>query len=141
MDKLKVLFVCIHNSARSQMAEAFLNKMGEGKFVAESAGIEPGVLNPLAVESMSQAGIDISQNKTKSVFDLAENNNSYDYVITVCEKEAADRCPVFPGAARKIQWSFNDPSKLTGSDEKKLLKIAEIRDEIKAEVEKFLKSL
>jgi len=141
MDKIKVLFVCIHNSARSQMAEAFLNKFGEGKFIAESAGIEPGVLNPLVIESMSQAGIDISKNKTKSVFELAENNNSYDYVITVCEKEAADKCPVFPGAGKKIQWSFSDPSKLTGSKEEKLSKIAVIRDEIKEEVQKFIKSL
>lgn len=141
MHKIKVLFVCIHNSARSQMAEAFLNNLAGDKFEAQSAGIEPGVLNPLVIESMSESGIDISQNKTKSVFDLAADNNSYDYVITVCEKEAADKCPVFPGAGEKIQWSFADPSKLTGSKEEKLLKIAEIRDEIKAEVEKFIKSL
>jgi len=141
MNKIKVLFVCIHNSARSQMAEAFLNKFGNEKFIAESAGIEPGVLNPLVVESLQQIGIDISNNKTKSVFDLAVNGNAYDYVITVCEKEAADKCPVFPGAGKKIQWSFNDPSKLTGSKEEKLSKIAVIRDEIKSEVEKFIKSL
>jgi arsenate reductase len=102
MNKIKVLFVCIHNSARSQMAEAFLNKFGNEKFIAESAGIEPGVLNPLVIESMGQTGVDISKNKTKSVFDLAANNNSYDYVITVCEKEAADKCPVFPGAGKKF---------------------------------------
>lgn len=141
MDKIKVLFVCIHNSARSQMAEAFLNNFGNGKFVAESAGIEPGILNPLVIESMAQTGIDISKNKTKSVFDLAEENNSYDYVITVCEKEAADKCPVFPGNGKRIQWSFKDPSKLTGSIEEKLSKVAEIRDEIKSEVEKFINSL
>lgn len=141
MDKIKVLFVCIHNSARSQMAEAFLNNIAGDKISAQSAGIEPGVLNPLVIEAMSETGIDISNNKTKSVFDLAENNNSYDYVITVCEKEAAEKCPVFPGAAKRIQWSFADPSKLTGSNEEKLSKISEIRDEIKAEVEKFIKSL
>ncbi|MBN8570179.1 MAG: arsenate reductase ArsC [Ignavibacteria bacterium] len=140
MDKIKVLFVCIHNSARSQMAEAFLNNFGNGKFIAESAGIEPGVLNPLVIESMAQTGIDISKNQTKSVFDLAANNNSYDYVITVCEKKAADKCPVFPGNGKRIQWSFKDPSKLTGSIEEKLSKIAEIRDEIKEEVEKFINS-
>ncbi len=141
MNKIKVLFVCIHNSARSQMAEAFLNNLAGDKFEAHSAGIEPGVLNPLVVESMAQTAIDISKNKTKSVFELAENNNSYDYVITVCEKEAADKCPVFPGAGKKIQWSFSDPSKLTGSKEEKFSKIAVIRDEIKSEVEKFIKSL
>ncbi|MBP9095776.1 MAG: arsenate reductase ArsC [Ignavibacteria bacterium] len=141
MNKIKVLFVCIHNSARSQMAEAFLNNLAGDKFEAHSAGIEPGVLNPLVVESMAQTAIDISKNKTKSVFDLAVNGNAYDYVITVCEKEAADKCPVFPGAGKKIQWSFNDPSKLTGSKEEKLSKIAVIRDEIKSEVEKFIKSL
>jgi arsenate reductase len=141
MNKIKVLFVCIHNSARSQMAEAFLNNLAGDKFEAHSAGIEPGVLNPLVVESMAQTAIDISKNKTKSVFDLAVNGNAYDYVITVCEKEAADKCPVFPGAGKKIQWSFNDPSKLTGSNEEKLSKIALIRDEIKEEVHKFIKSL
>lgn len=141
MDKIKVLFVCIHNSARSQMAEAFLNNIAGDKFEAQSAGIEPGVLNPLVIESMTHAGIDISNNKTKSVFDLAVNGNAYDYVITVCEKEAAEKCPVFPGVTKRIQWSFNDPSKLSGSDEEKLSKIAEIRDEIKAEVQKFIKSL
>ena len=141
MNKIIVLFVCIHNSARSQMAEAFLNNLAGDKFEAHSAGIEPGVLNPLVVESMAQTAIDISKNKTKSVFDLAVNGNAYDYVITVCEKEAADKCPVFPGAGKKIQWSFNDPSKLTGSKEEKLSKIAVIRDEIKSEVEKFIKSL
>jgi len=141
MNKIKVLFVCIHNSARSQMAEAFLNNLAGEKCEAQSAGIEPGVLNPLVVESMAQIGIDISNNRTKIVFDLAAKNNSYDFVITVCEKEAADKCPVFPGNGKRIQWSFKDPSKLTGSIEEKLSKVAAIRDEIKSEVEKFINSL
>lgn len=134
-----MLFVCIHNSARSQMAEAFLNKYGNGKFIAESAGIESGVLNELVVESMKDAEIDISQNKTKSVFELTSKN--YDYVITVCERDAADKCPVFPGKAKRIQLSFDDPSKLTETLDTKLLEIGKIREEIKTEVLNLINSM
>ena len=84
--KINVLFVCVHNSARSQMAEAFLKKYGGDRFEAESAGIEPGALNPAAVEAMKEVGIDISQNKTKSVFDLYKQYWLYGYVITVCDE-------------------------------------------------------
>jgi arsenate reductase len=137
-DKKKVLFVCIHNSGRSQMAEAFLNKMAGDRFIAESAGIEAGVLNPFVVESMKEAGIDISGNKTKSVFDFYKQGRMFSYVITVCEKEAADRCPIFLGVTKRIQWFFSDPAKAIGSKEEKLKYIAVIRDEIKAAVEKFI---
>ncbi|HDQ26665.1 MAG TPA: arsenate reductase ArsC, partial [bacterium] len=91
MEKIRVLFVCIHNSARSQMAEAYLNALGGGRFEAESAGIEPGTLNPVVVEAMKADGIDISQNKTKAVFDFYKEGRLYNYVITVCDKEAAER--------------------------------------------------
>ena len=84
---IKVLFVCIHNSARSQIAEAYLNKMAGDRFIAESAGIEPGTLNPLVVKSMLQEGLDISGNKTKSVFDFYKQGRIFDYVITVCDKK------------------------------------------------------
>lgn len=140
MDKKKILFVCIHNSARSQMAEAFLNKSGEGKFTAESAGIEPGVLNPLVVKSMADAGIDISRNLTNDVFEYLKEGRKYDYVITVCDEASGQRCPVFPGAKEKINWSFEDPSALKGTDEEKLERIAVIRDRIRKKVEEFIKS-
>jgi arsenate reductase len=87
MEKIKVLFVCIHNSARSQMAEAYLNELAGDRFIAESAGIEPGVLNQLVVESMKEDGIDISGNMTKSVFDFYKHGKLFNYVITVCDKE------------------------------------------------------
>ena len=95
MDKIKVLFVCVHNSARSQMAEAFLNDLGKGKFFAESAGFEPAPLNPLVVESMKEIGYDISNNKTKSVFDFFKQGKFYAYVITVCDESNSKRCPIF----------------------------------------------
>ena len=86
MNKKKVLFVCIHNSARSQMAEAFLKQMAGDRLEVESAGLEPGKLNPIVVEAMKEVGIDISQNKTKSVFDFYKQGKKYDYVITVCDE-------------------------------------------------------
>jgi arsenate reductase (thioredoxin) len=131
MNKSKVLFVCIHNSARSQMAEAYLNKFGGDRFIAESAGLEPGILNPIVVDAMKEDGIDISQNKTKDVFDLFIKGNLYSYVITVCDKEAAERCPIFPGARQEINWSFKDPSGIQGSYDDKLAATQIIRDEIK----------
>ena len=99
MDKKKVLFVCVHNSARSQMAEAFLKKYGGDRFEVESAGLEPGTLNPVVVEAMKEVGIDISQNKAKSVFDFYRQGKQYDYVVTVCNESEAGKCPVFPGTA------------------------------------------
>ena len=137
-EKIKVLFVCIHNGARSQMAEAYLNNMAGDRFAAESAGIEPGNLNPVVVEAMKQDGIDISANKTKSVFDFYKQGKTFAYVITVCEKEAAEKCPVFIGVTKRLQWSFPDPSKLTGTPEEKLAKTVEIRDAIKAAVREFV---
>ena len=121
------------------MAEAFLNHLAGVKFEAHSAGIEPGKLNPLVVKSMSEIGIDISGKGTQSVFDVYGRGEAFDYVIAVCDKEAAEKCPVFPGVTKRLQWSFNDPSKLEGSEEEKLKKIAMIRDEIKASVSGFIK--
>ncbi len=90
----KVLFVCIHNSARSQMAEAFLNQECSPQITAQSAGLEPGQLNPLVVEVMSEVGIDISKNQTKSVARFFESGEPFDWVITVCDETSAERCPV-----------------------------------------------
>jgi len=135
---LKILFVCIHNSARSQMAEAFLNHYGEGKFEAESAGIEKGTLNPYVIEAMSEAGIDISKNQTKEVFDLFKEGRLYQAVITVCDKETAERCPIFPGLTRRIAWSFPDPSKFTGTQEEILSQVRKVRDAIKEKVFQFI---
>jgi arsenate reductase (thioredoxin) len=135
-----VLFVCVHNSARSQIAEAFLNDLGKGKFIAESAGLEPGNLNPTVVESMKIIGYDISKNKTKGVFDLFKNGKHYDYVITVCDKEAAEKCPLFPGKTDRLHWSFNDPAGFTGTHDEILIKTDLVRDQIKEKIISFIKS-
>ena len=136
MNKIKVLFVCIHNSARSQMAEAFLNNLGRDKFQAESAGLEPGNLNPIVVEAMKEIGIDISNNKTTSVFDCLKSGKEYNYVITVCDEANAEKCPIFPGVGRELHWSFIDPSSLKGDN--KLGQTRKIRDEIKVKIEEFI---
>jgi len=137
MEKLKVLFVCVHNSARSQMAEAFLNYYFPEKFETESAGLEPGKLNPIVVDAMKEIGIDISGNKTKSVFDFYKKGNMYKYVITVCDETAAERCPIFPGVSEKIHISFPDPSGLSGSYEEKLEGTRKIRDQIKEKIKEW----
>jgi len=121
------------------MAEAYLEKFGGNKFYAESAGIEAGALNPLAVEAMKQDGIDISANKTKSVFDFHREGRSYDYVITVCDEGNAARCPVFPGKHKKIHWNFDDPSSFTGTPDEKLTNTIRVRDQVKDAVLKFIK--
>ena len=139
--KNNILFLCIHNSARSQMAEAFLKKFAPGLFNVESAGLEPGNLNPLAVAVMQEEGIDISGNKTKDVFQLHEQGRSFNYVITVCDAKNSDRCPVFPGMHKKIAWDFEDPSSYTGSDEEKLNATRRVRDKIKTAVLAFIKEM
>lgn len=123
------------------MAEAYLNKYGGDKFIAESAGLEAGKLNPLAVEAMRQDGIDISKNKTKDVFVFFKEGRIYQYVVTVCDEANATRCPIFPGVHEKINWSFDDPSSFTGSVSEKLLKTIEVRDKIKEAVINLINKL
>ena len=134
----KVLFLCVHNSARSQMAEAFLKKLGGDHFQAESAGLEPGKLNPYVVRAMAEVGLDISGNATKSVFDLAKEGRTYDAVVTVCSKEAAERCPVFPGRHEKLHWPFDDPSTFTGDGMEIMASVRSVRDQIEAAVKDFI---
>jgi len=137
--KIRVLFVCVHNSARSQMAEAFLNHLAGDRFSAHSAGLEKGTLNPLAVEIMREVGIDISGNQTKDVFSMFTRGDIFSHVITVCDGASAERCPIFPGMAQRIHWSFDDPSSLEGSWEEKLAITRRIRDEIKTQIDAFIK--
>lgn len=143
MNKKKVLFVCVHNSARSQMAEAFLKQMAGDRFEVESAGLEPGKLNPLAIGAMQEIGMDISQNKTKSVFDFYKQGKCYDFVITVCEESQAQECPVFPGttATKRIHWSFDDPAGFQGTWDEKLEKTRQVRDKIKQQIEQWLRTV
>jgi arsenate reductase len=141
MAKHKVLFVCVHNSARSQMAEAWLNHLCGDRFEAHSAGLEPGNLNPLTVQAMEEVGIDISQKKTQSVFDLVKSGKIYSYVITVCDEASAERCPVFPGITKRLHWSFPDPAAVTGTTKEKLKEVRKIRDDIKTAVEGWCKEM
>jgi arsenate reductase (thioredoxin) len=129
------LFVCIHNSARSQMAEAFLSQVCGMEFEAHSAGLEPGKLNPIVVEAMQEVGIDISANQTKAVFDMFKSGKIFAYVITVCDEASAERCPIFPGVTQRLHWSFPDPSAIQGTPEEKLAGTRKIRDTIKAKIE------
>jgi arsenate reductase len=116
------------------MAEAFLNAICPEDFAAESAGLEPGDLNPIAVAAMAEVGIDISKNETKGVFDL-KHEKDYSYVITVCDAASAERCPVFPGGARRLHWSLADPAALEGTWDDRLARTRQIRDQIRARVE------
>jgi arsenate reductase (thioredoxin) len=137
-----ILFVCIHNSARSQMAEAFLNSLELKNVIAESAGLEEGKLNPIVVDAMKEIGIDISENKSKSVQSFIDAGRHFDYVITVCDQASGERCPFFPGNAyQRLHWSFDDPSKLEGSYEDKLESIRKIMDKIGSKVYEFSKEL
>jgi arsenate reductase len=137
----KILFVCTHNSARSQMAEAYLKQMAGEHFLVESAGFEPQELNPLAIEVMAEEGIDISHKKSQSVFDLYKAGKLYDYVITVCESKREAECPVFPGITQRLHMPFEDPSSLTGNKEERLAKTRRIRNEIKKAVNKLVLDL
>jgi arsenate reductase len=134
----KVLFLCVHNSARSQMAEAYLKKFGKARFEAESAGLEPGILNPYVVRALAEDGIDISGKATRDVFSIFKASKSFDWVVTVCSKEAAERCPIFPGRVERRHWPFDDPSKFTGTDEEIMAKVRVVRDAIREKVLEFI---
>ncbi len=120
------------------MAEAYLNDLAGDVFEAESAGLEPGQLNPLAVKVMKESGIDISMNKTKSVDDAYKEGRPFRYVIAVCD-EAAQTCPLFPGLPTSLHWSFDDPSAFTGTQEEKLARTRRVRDKIREKIEEFIK--
>ena len=119
------------------MAEAWLNKVCGEYFEAQSAGLEPGTLNPLAVQVMAEVGIDISKKKTQAVFDVFKSGQLFAYVITVCDETSAEKCPIFPGPASRLHWSFPDPSEAQGSAIAKLEQVRIIRDEIRAKIEQW----
>jgi arsenate reductase (thioredoxin) len=130
-----VLFVCIHNSARSQMAEAFVNARHGDAFRAYSAGLEAGALNPLVVEAMREVGIDIATNRSKSVADAEVRARDYDYVVTVCDEASAEACPIYPTRGERLHWSFADPSAFIGTPEERLARTRTVRDEIAQRVD------
>jgi len=126
-----VLFICVNNSGRSQMAEAFVNKLGAGEFEAESAGLAPTSVLPSVVAVMAEEGVDLAGKTTQSVFDLFREGRRFDYVITVCDAKTHDDCPVFPGIARRMHLPFPDPAGFDGADAGSLDEVRKIRDAIK----------
>jgi arsenate reductase len=141
MDNIRVLFICGHNSGRSQIAEAFLKDIAGDRFHVESAGLEPRPVNPLVVEVMQEIGFDLSKAKSDSVFEFFKQGRLYDYVITVCNETAAGQCPVFPGITKRFHWPFKDPEELTGTHEEKLEALRGIRDQIREKVSDWVKTV
>lgn len=135
----KVLFVCLHNSARSQMAEAYLRRIGGDRFEVESAGFEPRPVNPLVVKAMLEDGFDLSRVEADSVFDFYREGRLFNYVIAVCDEANFQRCPVFPGVTKRLNWPFPDPALLEGSHEERLQGVRNIRDSIKESIKVWLK--
>ncbi len=135
MNKKRVLFLCTGNSARSQMAEGFLRHLASDKFEVFSAGVMATKVNPLAIEVMEKAGIDIPKQRSKSVMEFLKQK--FDYVITLCDS-ARQTCPAFPGQYESIHWSIEDPAQGQGRQEEKLLFFRKIRDEIKENIIQFI---
>ncbi len=127
----RVLFLCTHNSARSQMAEGLLRAMGGNEFESFSAGTEATHIRPLAIKAMSELGIDITSQHSKVLNEYL--SQSFDYVVTVCDN-ANETCPIFPGAKNRLHWSFPDPSKATGSEEEQLAVYRAVRDNIAGKI-------
>lgn len=135
--KLKVLFICVHNSARGQMAEALLNNLAGDEYEATSAELEPGELNPFVVEVLREIGIDISGKKTQSAFELYKSGQFFPYVIAVCDESNGEKCPIFPGVTKRLDWSLPDPSKFTGTGDEILKKTRQVRNMIETKIREF----
>lgn len=135
--KKRVLFLCTGNSARSQMAEGWLRHLAGDRFEAFSAGTHPVGLNPKAVAAMRELGIDISQHRSKLVDDFV--SQKLDFVVTVCDS-AKEACPIFPGTAQKLHYSFTDPAAATGSEEDQMAVFRRVRDEIGQKLKDFIHS-
>jgi arsenate reductase len=139
MSKPKVLFLCTGNSARSQMAEAFLRKFAGDHFEVYSAGLEPKGINPLTIQVMAEQGLDLSGHTSKDVKSFI-GNTSFEYMITVCA-QAEESCPIFPGMGTRLHWDIEDPSKIAGPTEERLAKFREVRDQLDGRVRQWLASL
>jgi len=132
---VRVLFLCVHNSARSQMAEGMLREWGGDRFEAHSAGNEVAVVRPLAIEAMDEIDIDISGQRSKAVSEFG--GQRFDFAVTVCD-EATEACPYFPGAVAQLHWLFDDPSTTLGTDAERLAVFRRVRDEIAEQVRGFI---
>ncbi len=137
-NKIKVLFVCVHNSGRSQIAEEYLKSIGGDGFEVESAGYEPTNINPLVIKVMEEEGFDLSGKETRSAWDLFREGKFYKYVITVCDRAHEEECPLFPKPFTQLNWPCPDPESFTGNEEEKLEQTRELRDHIKNKVEQFV---
>lgn len=139
MKKPRVLFICVHNSARSQMAAAFLKTICPNHFEVDSAGLEVGAINPLGIEAMSEIGIDMSKSKPQSVFDAWRSGTMFTYVIRVCsEAESKARaCPIFPSPTEWLSWPFNNPATFQGNRAAKLEQMRAVRDAIECKVREW----
>jgi arsenate reductase len=137
---MRVLFLCTHNSSRSQMAEGLLRVRGGERYIVFSAGTHPRGVHPLAIRAMAELGIDISEAagyRAKGVEEFT-HQSPMDLVVTVCD-EAAEECPFFPGARRQEHWGFPDPSQATGTEEERLTVFRQVRDAITAHIERWLR--
>ena len=134
-DQIHVLILCTGNSARSQMAEGLLRHAGDGRFEVQSAGIAPRQIRAEAIEVMREIGIDISQQRSKSVDEFA--NQKFDYVITVCDN-ANERCPTFPGGTKRIHWNFDDPATASGDKNQRFSVFRRVRDELSQRLRLFV---
>ena len=132
----RVLFLCTHNSARSQMAEGFLRAMAGDRFESGSAGTEKTSVNALAIRAMAELGIDLGEHTSKLYADVA--SGAWDYLITVCD-DANERCPWVPGSVKRLHWSFPDPSRATGSEEERLAVFRRVRDQIQERLTDWLR--
>lgn len=139
--KIKVLFLCVHNSGRSQIAEELLRKKAVDYFDVSSAGFEPSVINPYVAKVLQEENIDISQKSTKNVFDLYNQGNFYNYIITVCDESNQQRCPIFPGFNKAIHWNFEDPSSFKGTDEEIINKVKQVKNKINQQLDIWIKDV
>ena len=140
-DKQKVLMLCVHNSARSQMAAAWINHLYGDRIEAESAGLEPGVLNPLAVKAMEEVGIDISGARPRDVFEVVRTGHPFSSVVAVCDEASAEKCPPFPGVEAVLHWDLPDPASFEGTEEEKIQKFREVRDALRRRIESWVSGL
>lgn len=138
---MRVLFICVHNSARSQMAEAYLRQMTGDEVTVASAGLDPTVINPLVVAVMAEEGIDLSGKTPRKVFDLFKEGQLFDYVVTVCEESLEGQCPVFPGVTHRLHLPFPDPAAVVGDEAQRLTAVRRIRDAIKARMADLAREL
>ncbi len=136
---VRVLFVCVHNAGRSRLAEALLRELGGPRFEVTSAGFEPRAVNPLVVEALADVGLSLPSTAAQpSVFELYKAGRHFQYVIGVCDEEHGQKCPLFPGVAQRLTWSFPDPASFEGSHDEQLARVIELREAIRARLEAWL---